>query len=218
MQKDYFLKAQVLNSGLAKLQSQFSKYIFLFNKCYDDPKATYKDYDNFNSLIELKRIVEHIHNEAIIRFGVDLTNMQDYLVLEAIKINRATYERNRRLYVKIADMLKKPCVFLTITFKPGVYESTSDITKRRYVARCLKQLGVPYIANVDYGSKNDRLHYHAIVQIEKIPFDIWDYGNIDAKKVTIPNEKALAKYINKLTNHAIKETCKGNRLLYSRGF
>lgn len=213
---DYFLKGQIIECGLAKLQSKFSKFIFLFNKCYDDEKATYKDMSNEASLEYLDAQIKATYDEALKRFGVDLSNALDPYTKEALKINHASYERVKRLKYKVAQMLEKPCVFLTLTFNDSALHGTSIETKRKYVTRCLKAFNAPYIANIDYGKQNGRLHYHALLQVPKIAFDTWDYGNIDAKKVVVINETAIAKYISKLTNHAIKETCKGNRLIYSR--
>ncbi len=214
---DYDLKAQIIECGLAKLQSKFSKFIFLFNKCYEDDNATYMGMSNEASLEYLDAQIMATYNEALKRFGVDLSNALDPYTKEALKVNHASYARTKRLKDRIAKMLKKRCVFLTLTFNDTALNNTSIETKRKYVTRVLKSLNAPYIANVDYGEKNGRLHYHAIAQVESIDFDIWTYGNIDSKKVVVPNETAIAKYINKLTNHAIKETCKGNRLIYSRG-
>lgn len=213
---DYFLKGQILDSDLVKLQSKFSKFIFLYFKCFNDNNATYKDMTNESSLEYLDAQIVSIRDEAMKRFGVDLSNALDPYTYETLKINHASYERVKRLKTRVAQMLEKPCVFLTLTFNDVALHGTSIETKRKYVTRCLKAFNAPYIANIDYGKKNGRLHYHAIVQVPKIAFDTWDYGNIDAKKVVVPNETAISKYINKLTNHAIKETCQKNRLIYSR--
>ena len=78
-----------------------------------------------------------------------------------------------------------------------------------------------YVANIDYGSKNKREHYHALINCDKVDFKSWrKYGNINAKRVRnkdIESDKTkLSKYIAKLSNHAIKETTKRSCLIYSR--
>jgi hypothetical protein len=78
-----------------------------------------------------------------------------------------------------------------------------------------------YVANIDYGAKNKREHYHALINCDKIDFSNWrKYGNINAERVKnkdIESDKIkLSKYIAKLSNHAIKETTKRSCLIYSR--
>lgn len=107
------------------------------------------------------------------------------------------------------------CVFLTLTFTDKVLNSTTQETRRRYVSRWLKSKSDYYIANIDYGSENEREHYHAIINCRVD--NSWEYGAINFKQITNKNEKALAKYINKLTNHAIKATTKQNKVIYSSG-
>lgn len=213
---DYDLKAQIIDCGLARLSNKFHKFLFLFNKAQHEEDFEYMGLSDIALLDYLDASLLSLRNEALERFNVDLLDKEDYLVIEAYKVNRASYQRTKRLRLRVTELLKEPCLFLTLTFDNESMQATTIETKRRYVTRCLKQFGVPYIANVDYGSKNDRLHYHAIIQLDKISCKCWDYGNIDFKKVIIPNETAISKYLNKLTNHAIKETCKGNRLIYSR--
>ena len=152
---------------------------------------------------------------------------------EAERINYAFYKRVKRLKEKITQMLNNgKCLFLTLTFTDKVLESTSPETRRRYVAYYLKQFGVPYIANIDFGTADayiddngnerqgtKREHYHAVIQTDKITLDDWHkYGAIKLEKIrTTKNDNIrLAKYVSKLTNHAIKETTKRSCLIYSR--
>ena len=138
---------------------------------------------------------------------------------ECAKINHATFQRTKRLKERISYMLHNfDCAFLTLTFKDQVFQSSNYKTRRTYVARFLKELGAYYIANVDYGKKNGREHYHAIVGC--VPDKLaWSYGFSNVKPICAidcnTNDK-LAKYITKLTNHCIKETTKRYALLYSR--
>ena len=126
--------------------------------------------------------------------------------------------RKSRLRKKVSRLVNDyPCSFLTLTFKNAVLDSTSTETRRRYVARYLKSLGCPYIANIDFGGKTDREHYHAIVGC--VPSEkTWSYGFTSIEKIrnTDISSTKLSTYITKLTNHAIKETTKRNALLFSR--
>lgn len=94
--------------------------------------------------------------------------------------------------------------------------NTSSKTRRTYISRELRSLNVPYIANIDFGSKYDREHYHGIAQIDWIDRETYELGGIHVQRVNTNNPLALAKYINKLTNHALKDSTGCARLLYSR--
>lgn len=148
---------------------------------------------------------------------------------ECEKINKAEYERTKRLKKRVARMLLGgPCVFLTLTFTDNTLAETTQKQRRVAVCRLLKQLNCVYIANIDYGAdktKTMREHYHALVQVASISTDfmrMWrkKYGNIDAKKVRLRDSDTtttkMSKYIAKLSNHAIKETARRGALIYSR--
>ena len=139
------------------------------------------------------------------------------LLIEAEKINKAYYTRKKRLQTHIENMLNRgTCHFLTVTFKDDVLNSTTPQTRRRYVARFLKSLAPVYIANIDFGAQNGREHYHAIVRSDTADVSSWQYGFTNVQKVRSEKDAAaLAKYTSKLTNHAIKDTTKGSRLIYS---
>ena len=113
-------------------------------------------------------------------------------------------------------MIEKQCLFLTLTFTDDTLQKTSTTTRRRYIVKYLSQFNVPCIANKDFGKENGREHYHAIIQIDRIDYSLYDYGAINGKKVVVGSETdlRLSKYISKLTNHAIKETTKQSRLIY----
>jgi len=141
---------------------------------------------------------------------------------EALKINKASYERTNRLKKRVADMLLSgDCLFLTLTFTDDTLNTTSADTRRQYVRKYLKSCNCQYVANIDFGSQNHREHYHALVNIGNIDFTTWHkYGAILAERVrnrSIERDKTrLSKYICKLSNHAIKETTKRSALIYSR--
>lgn len=214
---DYKLKALLLDSGFVKLKKRYDHFCYLFNLCYFDDDKTYLGLSNDASLELLDQKIKECEDEALDYFNVDLNNHLDPLVRECMKIIRANVMRVQRLKKRINSMLELPCIFITLTFDNDSLDSLNDDTKRRMVARTLKSLGCKYIANVDYGAENGRIHYHAIAQIERMPFGVWGYGNIDVEKIVVKNGAAISKYISKLTNHAIKKTAKGNRLIYSRG-
>lgn len=137
---------------------------------------------------------------------------------EATKINRAFYERLKRLKRKITEMLESGQVlFLTLTFTDKTLENTSPATRRRYVARYLASFNAKFIANIDFGAKNGREHYHAVIGAENIDLKAYKLGAIHCQRVRkASNPTQLSKYVAKLTNHAIKETTKRSCLIYSR--
>lgn len=137
---------------------------------------------------------------------------------EAKKINDAYYHRVKRLKKKIAKMLESGnCIFLTFTFTDKILETTNADTRRQKVRRFLSSYNCNYVANIDFGAKNGREHYHALIQCDKVDYNAFDYGALNGERVRSTNDFVkLAKYISKLTNHAIKDTCKGSRMIYNR--
>lgn len=140
-------------------------------------------------------------------------------ILEAIRINNARYHRVERLKRRVCSIISYRSFFLTLTFTNVSLGNTSAVTRRRYVARFLKSISSNYVANIDFGKRNHREHYHALVQCDYIDSKLWQYGNLDFELVTYEEESTtdrLSKYIAKLTNHAIKETCKRGHLIYPK--
>jgi len=139
---------------------------------------------------------------------------------ECLRIRMAEFKRGQRLNYKIKDIVFSDYgipLFLTLTFNDKVLNSTSKDTRRRYVARWLKDNSIKYVANIDFGEKNGREHYHAVVLVSNnIDYTSWLYGALNGQKIINKNPYKLKNYINKLTNHAIKKTAKQNRLIYSR--
>jgi len=137
------------------------------------------------------------------------------------------------------------CFFITLTFKDEFFIGKSKDTIRTYIRRYLKENCNNYVANEDYGTKNERLHFHCVCNLKSKDI-LTDFGfhtyknhllycanlkNYDfgfsvvekVKKATqelasdIPNNHlALSNYINKLTNHALKNTGRPPRIIYSR--
>ena len=139
---------------------------------------------------------------------------------ECEKIIHAQGNRTFRLRTRVEHIINdydNP-TFCTLTFSNDYLASTNELTRRRYVTRFLKEQsgGFPYVANVDYGKKNGREHYHAVCGFRLDPKQ-WQCGALRVQKVRKTSEPIkLAKYISKLTNHAIKETAKRNAIIYSR--
>ena len=141
---------------------------------------------------------------------------------ECNRVIKSTYSRNSRLYKRIGYMLSLgKCYFLTLTFNPECLDNTNKETRKKYVLRWLKSNTEHYVANIDYGGKNGREHYHAVVYPGAIYMNYEEWhknGAILGEIVKKPSKSniPLAKYVSKLTNHAIKETTRRNAMIYSR--
>lgn len=204
---DYFLKASVLELGLPKIQKQISQSLF-FNS--PDVKLSFTKY-TFDNAIKLDSIMRDL-------YPIEWK--------EAERINHASVQRTVRLKKRISSMIDYSLnntdvypLFLTLTFTDKIFKSTNALTRKRYVTRFLKENCISYVANRDYGSQKGREHYHAVVLVKgMLDYTKWSFGCLNGQKIVfngVSNVK-LAKYVSKLTNHAIKETCKRSVLIYSR--
>lgn len=206
---NYELKAKVLAEGWCDIQKKVSLTYF---KVYQERIQLHEN----GEIVELWKPMTFESATS----WVNMAKLHPLEWKEAYRVNDASYHRTKRLKTKIQRMISNgKCIFLTLTFTDKVLETTSENTRKRYVARALKEMSDTYIANIDYGKKNEREHYHAIVLADKVSQKQWKYGNLDFERVRANQETSpvkLAKYITKLTNHAIKETVRQNRLIYSR--
>lgn len=141
---------------------------------------------------------------------------------ELLRISNADYERNKRLHRRILDILavgEKPC-FVTFTFNDQAFDRLNPDSRRQAVRRYLSDHCHLYVANVDFGEKNGREHYHAVCDCS--PTAAWDTdlhnGFISVEPIRLKDATPvrLAKYVSKLTNHAIKVTTRRTAIIYSR--
>lgn len=215
---DYKAKSVVLNDFINLLQIE--KRIRF---------SLYADYDLKSNGVVHKNILpvelaldwqeDYQKDNTICKDGYTLSE----LYKQAGFINKNSYSRKEKLQTRIKTLLTRGnCFFLTLTFTDLVLSSTSAETRRRYIARTLKEhFPLGYVANIDYGAKNGREHYHAVVcstaqTISNAKNCIWSYGALNFKTIHTPNIQVIAKYISKLTNHAIKETTRRTAIIYSR--
>jgi hypothetical protein len=136
-------------------------------------------------------------------------------------LNNSRYKKKAVIQKRITPwIINGDAIFITITFdNKGILDNTSELTRRRYVSRWLKSSYRDYVANIDYGDKTGREHYHAIVNAVNgdIP-DNWDYGFIKSDLVRIKeaSDTRLSKYMSKLTHHAIKNSGQLKKVIYSK--
>lgn len=116
--------------------------------------------------------------------------------------------QKRRYNAKLRDMVESydELYFVTLTFTDEVLSSTSEETQHRYARRWLTDNCRDYLANEDFGKKNGRRHYHAVIA-KKEAVEPWKYGFYKIKPIREPQDVdryRLSSYMLKLTNHAGK--------------
>lgn len=153
-----------------------------------------------------------------------------YTILK--NISSADYQRLKRLSLCIKKMFRKAnknnlkVRFLTFTISPEALEKYKLSYFRKSVCDYLSKNYEEYIANIDYGKENERVHFHALVlENHKVDKEIFlkftnKFGYVKNKpvKTDLEDRRRLSKYILKLTNHAVKNTTKQNRVIYCRNY
>ena len=113
--------------------------------------------------------------------------------------------------------------FCTFTFDND-YIDKCDRTKRDLIKFSLLSFDsdIKYIINVDYGSKKEREHYHGIIatnntgNLRKHLKNVYPcLTSCDFVPCSCSDIKKVSKYINKLSNHCIKDSTKNKRILYN---
>lgn len=199
---DYAFKSKVIESGLPLLQKKVSKSKYANDILHLTGEVIGNCID-YNQALEIEK---------------DCLSNNPREWLEAEKINHAYYARVKRLKKKISSMLQSGnCIFLTFTFSDYTLSHTCSNTRRQAVRRFLSQYNTEYVANIDFGKQNGREHYHALILADNVDYSAYKYGSLNGKRVRSSNDYVkLAKYISKLTNHAIKDTARGSRMIYNK--
>lgn len=215
----------IINDSIHYTDLDLKHYASLHNldRIYSKAKSTY----NLSNYLGL--FPEHMTAEECKERYNNFLLFQEAPALQKVceNLNHSRYARTSRMKKKIETMLTLgECSFVTLTFKPELLDNTSEETRRQYVRKYLKEQSPCYLANIDYGKKNEREHYHAVV-FGRVDLEPWrdKCGRINAKPVRYFEEREdndspvkLAKYINKLTNHAFKETAEQQRIIYSSNY
>lgn len=200
-----------------KLERRQSYLTWLLEQERDHPTRS------FDELLELEQEYDQLNIQANLLImesrsqGYETTDFWK----ECQKLNNAFYARLKRLRVRVLGMIidSTPLYFVTLTFNDSVLESTSYETRRDYVKRFCRAQGGSYIANVDYGAQNGREHFHAVISSDIIVQSTWtQYGFIHVQlcNTDLDDVQRVSKYTAKLSNHAVKETCKQSKIIYSR--
>lgn len=128
-------------------------------------------------------------------------------------------KKNQRARSRIEKIISsEKALFLTFTFTDKALQTTSENTRYQGVVRWLKSNCLDYVANIDYGNEHSREHYHAVVSVnKKIDYTSWRYGALNGVKIKRSSSPlALAKYLNKLVNHAFKSSNNSKKIIYAR--
>ena len=183
-------------------------------------------YDNFKkNNIKISNNLELEYQNANSIFDVYDNNID--LIVECNKISNDQYNRYKRTrkwltrcFACVDSAKRGHMYFITLTFNDNVMEKTNAKTRRKYVTKILNKYSVVYMANIDYGENTEREHYHAIILTEfELKYDDFisdwqkllkqsQHVQVEFEKITL-NENSIAalpKYLNKLTNHAYKDT------------
>lgn len=197
---NYTLKSELLRNGKFHAYRKLRYYTFKLEVFGNQTFIKAEDYElaKYHINAEEQKVCENLHD--------------------------AYSKRVIRLKKRIKSILHKyPYVlFITLTFTNEILQKTSQETRRRYVTRYLQLFGGDYVANIDYGKSTEREHYHAVVGYTYLLHEDaeyqWKYGFFNMKHVRNEklNSERLSKYVAKLTNHAIKETAKGNKIIYAK--
>lgn len=168
---------------------------------------------------------------------IDYDLFDDVALYNHLKRNGLVLEKNKKYesilcsrYNKISRIKRRLIYLLTnfdyiwfITFTfDDYYINKCDRTKRDLIKSSLFGYDFKYILNVDYGSKTEREHYHCILATN-YNFNLDDhiknvypcFSSSILCNSSLNDYKRLSKYINKLTNHCIKDTTKNKRIYFN---
>lgn len=167
----------------------------------------------------------------------DSYNIEAYLdkipnleqVKECMKIYKANKQRKYNSWNEICKWCfgisqikgwtKYKLIFGTLTFEDKVIENTNKTTRRRYVQRYLSEHTIHYQANIDFGKKNEREHYHFIAMTkDNLDSKSWQYGITWFNNIKFSRKelKKVRNYLLKLNNHSYKESTKQARIIRDR--
>ena len=168
---------------------------------------------------------------------LDYNNEQNYInvipdiekIKECFKLYRANRQRKYNNWneickwcyaiEKIPIYKEYKIVFGTLTFNDKTLNKTCKRTRARYITKFLSDNTKHYIANIDYGTKNNREHYHFLAIIkENIDMSKWSYGGnkIDQVRLSKNDIKRTKNYLLKLNNHSYKASTKQERIIRDR--
>lgn len=195
------LKHQLIINQDYKTIGKFSYFIYKYEK-----EQNYSMANFYQSAINH---IEKQHNQQYVKVAVNLS--------------KGRSRKSKNIKERIISMITETnqAYFITFTFDDSTLATTNQTTRRKYITRVLKSTSEHYLANIDFGEKTHREHYHAVTT-HIIPQEFWIYGYI--KCIPIGHRESepakVGKYITKLNNHALKPSTHGKTrfqpIIYSR--
>lgn len=184
-------------------------YYYLIREKERELKRLRLDLEDLKDTFEYEKLLFKDYSEIVLYNEYKKENIEKMCHQFSENRNKKT----RRYAKKIEKMIKnQKCIFGTLTINDN-YINDKEETFRKRLQRFFKNLNCKYICNIDYGWENERKHYHFIANVEFVPKDLWKYGFAYYEKITNKKEYALSDYINKMSNHATKETTKNRRVM-----
>lgn len=193
----YELERNILrdNPSLACLASAYGSALrqHLYRECYDIREAFLKLYPKCN----FRKFVRASHS-----------------------LQSGRWDKQHRLKERIERMLGEGyTTFVTLTWNDDALATNKASTRKAFVRQALNVASRYFVANIDFGKRTAREHYHAVcldLDCEEIK-RIWKpFGFLKIERVIPSTEGSLALYIDKLCNHALKESAGWQRLMYCR--
>lgn len=177
-----------------------------------------KELESENAEVRKKAQREHDALSRILWYSYTITYGSNDDMLVITKGIEARKRKKNRYNKKIRSMLEcyDNIYFITLTWNDDSLTRLKDNVRKKYVQRFLNECCNDYLANVDYGKKTNREHYHAVVAFKdgvlkqdkkKRPYiDLWKYGfsNVKTLGFTKDDIRRTSSYLLKLTNHAGK--------------
>lgn len=195
---------------ICELVDKVEKAIFDFD--YENVELNVKEYEICDSIYEFS--ISYIDAYCIKN---DFLIGDKSLYEDAVKKCKNRRTKVRRLKHFISNLFKRFQFVYFITY------SFSDIdlmyakeTRRKNVVKFLKSISNCYALNIDYGSINNREHYHATIGCNnKLNFKDFP-TNIDFREVknNCDDIVKISKYILKLSLHGCKNTTKYEKITY----
>lgn len=146
---------------------------------------------------------------------------------EAVKVHRyvnalhswnvSRRAKKKRLHEKLVRWSVENVVcFITLTFNDETLDHYTFKDRKDFVKSSLDSSCIDWVANIDFGEKNGREHYHAIAKgcIPSLLTEIWKPNGFLKIETVSEVSGALCEYIDKLCNHALKESVGFHQLMY----
>lgn len=154
------------------------------------------------------------------RDGYVLPTNQDYENILSSRYHKVSRVKQHLVYM---IMKRKYHYFITFTFDDD-YIQCCDRTKRDAVKKAIKSINadVLYIMNIDFGSKTEREHFHVLLGTDS-PTDLVSHFSSEypcffkVMPIYLSDRSItkISKYINKLSNHCIKDSTRNRRIVYN---